>query len=149
MKDYWSWVSKSDGSAILLRFKHKCDPANRCETYLSNWFSTSLSLLHRMVLLVSDEMVSEKVTILTITHAFRLHYLKGTQALDKEVKNTLAFFYLHLSVQSPIGSTLQSSWIATVSTLKSNLFILCNTNKVVSSVQPLNCLAALKSLRRR
>lgn len=102
-----------------------------------------------MVLLVSDEMVSEQVTIIIITHAFRLHYLKGTQGLDEEEKNTLAFFYLHLSVQSPIVSTLQSSWIATVSTLKSNLFILCTTNEVVSSVQPLNCLAALKSLRRR
>lgn len=64
-------------------------------------------------------------------------------------KNTLAHFYLQLPAQFPLASTLQSSWIANISTLKSNLFIWHTTNRWISSVQPLNCLAALKSFRRR
>lgn len=49
-----------------------------------------------MVLLVSDEMASEQVTIIIITHAFRVHYLKGTQGLDEEEENTLAFISICL-----------------------------------------------------
>lgn len=151
MKDYWSWGRKSDGSAILLRFKHKCNPPNWCKTYLlSNCFATFHSLfLHKKVLLVSDETVSDKVTILIITRAFRLLNLKGTQGLDADEETPLSFDHLHLSVQFPNVSTLQSCWIATISPPQSNLLILHITKRLVSSVQPLKCLAALKSLRRR
>lgn len=77
------------------------------------WFSTFLSFLHRMGLLVSDEMVSEQVTILIITHAFRLHYLKGTKGLDEEEKtpwpsfNSICLFNPQLSQLCKAAGSLQ------------------------------------------
>lgn len=143
MKDYWSWSSKSEGSDILLFIKYICNSPNKCESYLFlNFFPSTGAFYFRWDgLRTGDDINNRMLTETPVSQTnSRLGWIR---------KNHLGSFYLHLPVQFPLVSTLQSSWIANISTLKSNLFIWHTTNRWILSVQPLNCLAALKSFRRR